>query len=123
MAGQTVSEAGGLEKLSVISGILSFGLVLFPLWIFIQESLYDIIEHADLSVAIWIILGGLLMLGSLVTGILGCLTAIITLRRIRGEAEDNTIKRRATLGFILSILSIATTLFISLNEPYKWYLT
>jgi len=53
-----------------------------------------------------------LMLGGLLLGIPGCITAVIARRRNQEEGDDQKIRKTATIGLTLSILGIAIVVIL-----------
>ena len=53
-----------------------------------------------------------MMLGGLVLGIAGCITALIARRRNKEEGDDQKIRKTPTIGLNLSILSVTVVLIL-----------
>ena len=100
-----------LAKTSRILGILSFLLNLFPLGLFIWTRISGPLGN-DFSLLGWVFLSLFLMLGGLLVGIPGCITALLALRKNRAEGDDPNIKKIATTGLIFSLLGVVMALII-----------
>ena len=109
METQSVSKTERLAKTSRILGILAFGFLLLTFLIGLWIRLSDFDEFKKLALLSWVAYA---FLGNLITGIPGCITAIIALRKNREEGNDQKIKRTATIGLILSVLGIAMAVII-----------
>ena len=113
-----------LAKISRVLGILSFLLILFPLGLFIWTRIYGPLGD-DFSMLGWAYLAVFMMLGSLLIGIPGCITALLALQKNKAEGDDPNIKRLATTGLVLSVagvvcalvIIVSTWVFASNNPP------
>ena len=87
-----------LATISLILGILSFGLFLFACLILIWIKLSPFDEFRALA-----LLGqaAILFLGSLILGIPGFVIAFISLARIRKEGGDDKTLRTVIIGLVL----------------------
>ena len=111
-----------LATISLILGIVSFGLLIFTILflVWIKFSPYD--EFEKLALVGWAFI---IFLGCFIVGISGCIVAIITLRRNQAEGSDQGIKRIAFTGLVLSglvivfvgVLLIYVFFFNSSNPP------
>ena len=98
-----------LATISLILGILSFGLFLLAclILIWIKISAFD--EFNALA-----LLGqaAILFLGSLILGLPGCVIALMTFARIRKEGDDNKTLRTVILSLVLGGVGPAIVLIL-----------
>ncbi len=96
-----------LAKISLILGILSFGLFLLACLILIWIKLSPFDEFRALASVGWAIL---LSVGSLILGMPGLVIAMIALARIRRLGSDNKTLRTGVIGLVLGGVGPAITL-------------
>jgi len=97
-----------LAGISLILGILSLGLFILASLSLIWIRLAHFGEYQAISYVYWALL---ILLGSLILGIPGCIVAIIGLARIRKQGGDNKTLRTAILGLVLGGIGPAFILF------------
>ena len=119
---QPVNKTERLAKISRALGIVSSVFLVIAILIGVWIRFSDFDEFRKLALLGWVIFP---FLGSLITGIPGCIIAIIALSRNKAEGGDPTVKKTAKLGLALSILGIVTAvavfivtlIFSSKNPP------
>jgi len=97
-----------LAGISLILGILSFGLFILASLSLIWIRLAHFGEYQAISYVYWALL---ILLGSLILGIPGCMIALVALIRIRKQGSDNKTLRTAILGLVLGGIGPAFILF------------
>jgi hypothetical protein len=104
---QPVRKTARLAKLSLVFGILSFGLFLFACLslIWIKHSHFN--EYKAILLVGWAFI---LILGSIILALPGLVIAIIVLARIRRVRSDNKTLRTAIIGFMFSSVGPAFVL-------------
>jgi hypothetical protein len=108
---ESQSKTERLAKISRVLGILSFLLTLFPLGLFTWERIYGP-WNDEFSMLGWAFLAVFMMLGGLLLGIPGCITALIALKKNMAESNDPIIRRVATTGLVFSLLGVVSVLAI-----------
>lgn len=116
---QSVSKAERFAKTSRILGILSSGLIVLPILILLYARLSG--RYTDMGSALGIAFGaGFLFWGSLLFGLIGCVTAISALIRNKKAGNDQKIKRIAKIGLVLSSLAIVYFLiFLTYSQLFR----
>jgi uncharacterized membrane protein len=66
----------------------------------------------DFSLLGWAYLAVFMMIGSLLVGIPGCITALLALKKNKAEGDDQNIKKIATTGLVLSLVGVVSVLAI-----------
>jgi len=108
---QSAGKTERLAKTSRVLGILSFLLILFPLGLFIWTRIYGPLGD-DFSLLGWAYMAAFMMVGSLLVGIPGCITALLALKKNKAEGDDPNIKKIATTGLVLSLVGVVSALVI-----------
>lgn len=113
MKTQSNRNTAFLATISLILGILSFGLVLVAIGILISVRLPGG-PNDDGSLFALGFLAVFLMLGGVVLGIPGWLIAAVARHKNKAEGNDQKIRNTATAGLILNGLGVAAvvTLFV-----------
>ena len=122
---QTVfqSKTERLAKISRFLGILSVAVLVIAALILVYARFF--LGGADWVSGIgYVVVALLLFIVSLILGISASVTALIALKRNKGEGNDQTIKKMANLGLVLGLVSIviiliffASVWFLSSNTP------
>lgn len=97
-----------LARISLILGILSFGLFMLANLSLIWVKLAHFGEYQAM---LYVYSAFLVFLGSLILGLPGLVIAIITLIRISKDGSDNQTQRTVIAGLVLGGVGIAFILF------------
>ena len=97
-----------LTRIGLVLGILSFGLFLFACLTLIWVKLAHFGEFQAMLYAYWALL---ILLGSLILGIPGCIIALVALIRISKDGSDNKTQRTVIIGLVLGGVGPAFILF------------
>lgn len=111
MKTESARKTERLAKTSRVLGILSFLLILFPLGLFIWTRVFGPWSD-EFSMLGWAFLAVFLMIGSLLVGIPGCITALLALKKNQAEGDDQNLKKMATTGLVLSLVGVVSVLAI-----------
>ncbi len=97
-----------LARISLVLDILSFGFFLFACLSLIWIKLAHFGEFQAMLYAYWTLL---ILLGSLILGIPGCMIALVALIRISKNGSDNKTQRTVITGLVLGGVGPAFILF------------
>ena len=111
MDAQSDVKTKRLATISLILGILSFGLILIAIILILRVRLPGGPTDDASRMALGF-LGVFLMLGSLILGIPACITALIARRRNNEGGNDQKTNKTAAIGLTLGILGIAIVLIL-----------
>ncbi|HXQ38787.1 MAG TPA: hypothetical protein VN843_32595 [Anaerolineales bacterium] len=111
MKTRSTTNAKRLAEASRSMGILSFGLLVLPILILLYARFSG--RYTDFAQTLSFgVLATFLMLGSLVVGTPGCITAMIVLGTTMDQGGDNRAKKIAITGLILSGLGVSVVSFL-----------
>ena len=97
-----------LARISLVLGILSFGLFLFACLSLIWIKLSPFNESTAILFVSWAFM---LFLGSLIVGLPGLILAVIALVRIIKDGSDNKTQRTVIIGLVLGGVGTTFVLF------------
>ena len=111
MSNESQRRTERLAKISRVLGILSSLLIVFPVGLFLWTRIIGP-SGDDFSLLGWAVLAVFMMLGSLLTGIPGCILALVALNRNKAEDGNATIRSIANMGLVFSLAGILGALVI-----------
>lgn len=97
-----------LARISLVLGILSFGLFMLASLSLIWVKLAHLVEYQAM---LYVYSALLVFLGSLILGIPGCMIALVAFIRISKDGSDKKTQRTVIIGLVLGGVGSAFILF------------